>query len=109
MSSGNRWKQSCARSAIGSPGSGRGLNSLQRRTNFSRVSLRIESDADAASGGGGSWGVGDALDDAGRILGVAAGVTLIALAVLAPIALILLLLWAAQRAWVRRSRERVLD
>lgn len=85
------------------------LNSLQRRTNFSRVSLRIESDADAASGGGGSWGVGDALDDAGRILGIAAGVTLIALAVLAPIALILLLLWAGQRAWVRRSRERVLD
>ena len=35
--------------------------------------------------------------------------TLIGLAVLAPIALIALLGWAAQRAWVRRSRERVLD
>ena len=47
--------------------------------------------------------------DAARILGIAAGVTLIGLAVLAPIALIALLGWAAQRAWVRRSRERVLD
>jgi hypothetical protein len=81
------------------------LNSLQRRTHFSRVSLRIESDPDSA----GSWGAGDALDDAEGILGIAAGVTLIGLAVLAPIALIALLGWAAQRAWVRRSRERVLD
>lgn len=83
------------------------LNSLQRRTHFSRISLRIESDPD--SGGSGSWGIGDATADAARILGIAAGVTLIGLAVLAPIALIALLGWAAQRAWVRRSRERVLD
>ena len=83
------------------------LNSLQRRTHFSRVSLRIESDPDSA--GAGSWGIGDATADAARILGIAAGVTLIGLAVLAPIALITLLGWAAHRAWVRRSRERALD
>jgi Domain of unknown function (DUF4349) len=45
---------------------------LQRRANFSRVSLRIEA---ASASGGASWGIGDALDDAGHILAVAAAVT----------------------------------
>ena len=49
---------------------------MQRRTHFARVSVRVESDPDAGAGEGGSWGVGDAIGDAGRILGIAAGVTL---------------------------------
>ena len=85
------------------------LSAMERRTHFARVSVRVVSDPGAAaSAGGGSWGIGDALSDAGRILAIAAGVTVVALAVLAPIALILILALAGQRAWLRRSRERAL-
>jgi hypothetical protein len=86
------------------------LSSLQRRASFSRVSLRIESgEAATAEAGDGHWGVGDALDDAAHILAIAAGVTLIGLAILTPLALICLLVWLARRAWVRRARARALD
>jgi hypothetical protein len=85
------------------------LQSLERRANLSRVSLRIEGgETGAAPGAGGSWGIGDALHDAGRILDVAAAVTLVGLAVLGPIALIALLAWLAHRAWVRRGRRQAL-
>jgi hypothetical protein len=59
-------------------------------------------------GNGGSWGVGDALHDAGHILTIAAGVALIGLAILGPIALIALAFWLANRFRVRRLRERTL-
>jgi len=86
------------------------LTSLRRRANFSRVSLRIETGAPLAAGRNSSgWGVSDALDDAGRILTIAAGVTVIALAILGPLALIAFLLWLAHRTLARRSRERTLD
>jgi hypothetical protein len=82
---------------------------LQRRADFSRVLVRIETAAAEESSGGGTWGVGDALDDAGRILAVAAAVIVVALAILGPIALIALLAWLTHRAWVRRERRRVLS
>jgi hypothetical protein len=82
---------------------------LRRRANLSRVSVRIETGAPAkATEDGAAWGVGDALDDAGRLLAVAAGVAVIGLAALAPLALLLLLAWLAQRAWTKASRARVL-
>jgi Domain of unknown function (DUF4349) len=84
------------------------LTHLHKRADFSRVSLRIEMGADSGSSGGGAWGIDDALHDAGHVLTVAAAVTLVALAVLGPIALIALLAWLTQRAWVRRERRRVL-
>ena len=80
---------------------------LRRQTHLSSVFLRIETGGAAAEDGG-SWGVGDGLDEAGHIIAVAAGVTVIALAILAPLALIVLLVWLARRAWVTRSRERAL-
>ncbi len=83
------------------------LTHLHRRADFTRVSLQIETGgADESSGGG--WGIDDALHDAGHVLTVAAAVTLIALAVLGPIALIALLAWLTHRAWLRRERRRVL-
>jgi Domain of unknown function (DUF4349) len=82
---------------------------LQRRADFSRVSLRIETGAGSESSGGGAWGIDDAFHDAGHVLTVAAAVTLISLAVLVPIALIALLAWLTHRAWVRRERRRVLS
>lgn len=86
------------------------LNALERRANLSRVSLDVVTGDAASFGPGGSeWTLGDALRDAGRILAVAAGVTLIALAVLAPIALIALLAWLTRRTWIRHSRERALE
>jgi hypothetical protein len=83
---------------------------LDRRANLSRVSLRIVTDTASTSSdnGGGSWGVDDALGDAGHILAIAAGVTIVGLAVLGPIALIALLAWLANRARLRRARERAL-
>jgi hypothetical protein len=85
------------------------VSHLHKRADFSRVSLRIETGGKESSGGGGAWGVDDALHDAGHVLTVAAAVTLIALAVLGPIALIALLAWLTHRAWVRRERRRVLS
>jgi hypothetical protein len=86
------------------------LAALKRRANLSRVSVRIETGArGAADEGGTSWGPGDGLAAAGRILAVAAGVTVVGLAALAPLALICLLAWLAHRAWLRSSRERALS
>jgi Domain of unknown function (DUF4349) len=84
------------------------LSELERRANFSRVSLRIETGSSSSSEDGGGWGVGDGIDGAGRILAVAAGVTVIGLAILAPFALIALLAWLCRRAWLRRARREAL-
>lgn len=84
------------------------LQHLQRRADLSRVLVRIETGAADESSGGGAWGIDDALRDAGKVLAVAAAVTVVALAILGPIALIALLAWLAHRAWVRRERRRVL-
>jgi hypothetical protein len=83
------------------------LARLDRRTAYSRVSVRIASDPSADSGG--TWGFDDAIGDAGRILAVAAAVTLVGLAIAAPLALIALLAWLAHRLWLRARRERALD
>ncbi len=83
------------------------LANLDRRTTYSRVSVRIASDPSADSGG--TWGFDNAVHDAGRILAVAAAVTLVGLAILAPIALIAFLAWLAHRLWLRTRRERALD
>ena len=85
------------------------LSGMERRTHFARVSVRVDSDPGAGAAGGGNWGVDDAIGDAGRILEIAAGVALVALAVLVPLGLILALALAGQRALLRRSRERALD
>jgi hypothetical protein len=84
------------------------LQHLERRADYSRVLVRIETGGEESSGNG-AWGIGDALGDAGHILAVAAAVTVVALAILGPIALIALLAWLTHRAWVRRERRRVLS
>lgn len=57
----------------------------------------------------GSWGLGDALDDAWSVLRTIAGVLIVGLAILAPFALIAVLAALAWRHRRRRSRERVID
>jgi Domain of unknown function (DUF4349) len=81
------------------------LDRLHKRARYSHLTVRIATGASSGS----TWGIGDAFHDAGRILAVAAGVTLVGLAVLAPIALLLLLAWLARRAWLRRARNRALS
>jgi hypothetical protein len=83
------------------------LKALQRRADFSRVSLRIETGASTTTSGAGR-GIDDAIDDAGQILAIAAGVTIIGLAILGPLALIGTLAWLAHRFWLQRARNRAL-
>lgn len=85
------------------------LNRLHQRVDFSRVSLRIETGPSSEASSDGGWGIGDAWGDAGHILGIAAGVTVIGLAVIAPLALLFLLAWLAHRLWLRTRRKRALD
>jgi hypothetical protein len=58
---------------------------------------------------GGDFTLGTGLHDAGRVLTALAGGLAIAVALLAPLALVVWALLAAHRAWIRRRRERALD
>jgi len=57
----------------------------------------------------GGWTPGDALHDAGRVLEVAAGVALIALAVALPLGLVGVPAWVVVQRLTRRRREHALD
>jgi hypothetical protein len=89
-------------------GAHRDLAKAQRRVQLVPVSVAITADR-KASPAGGEWTIGDALDDAGRVLTVAAGVALVAGAALLPFALLAALVAGARREWVRRQRNRALD
>jgi len=82
------------------------LERLQRRVSFTPVSVAVETGEDTGSTGG--WDISDAIDDAGRLLAVSAGVAVVALAIAIPIGLMVLVALAINRAWLRRSRERAL-
>jgi hypothetical protein len=86
------------------------LRSLHRQVNYSRISVSIN--AAMAPGhpvSGGGFTLGKATHDAGRVLVVAAGVALIALAVLVPLGLVIGLLAWIGYAVRRRRREQALD
>lgn len=87
------------------------LRSLHRQVSFSGISLTVN--AAMAPGhpvaGGGSFTLGKAAHDAGRVLVIAAGVALITLAVLVPLGMVVAVaLWVAF-AIRRRRREQALD
>ncbi len=87
------------------------LNRLNRQVGFSQLSLEINARSVPApvSHGSGGFGIGKAAHDAGRVLTVAAGVALIALAALTPIALVAALFWWVGSSVRRRRREQALD
>jgi len=88
------------------------LESLRRRADLSTVSVTIRGDgavADDGAGTGGSWTPSDAARDAIRVLEVIAGVTLIALAIVAPLGLLALVGAIGVRETRRRRRESALD
>ncbi|HSC04770.1 MAG TPA: DUF4349 domain-containing protein [Solirubrobacteraceae bacterium] len=87
------------------------LNRLNRQVGFSQLALDVNArntPAPAPHHSGG-FGIGRAAHDAGRVLTVAAGVALIALAALTPVALVAALLWWVGSALRRRRREQALD
>jgi Domain of unknown function (DUF4349) len=87
------------------------LRSLHRQVNFSSIAVTINAAMVPVHKGssGGSFTIGKALHDAGRVLVVAAGVGLITLAVLVPVGLVIaVILWVAY-AIRRRRREHALD
>ena len=78
---------------------------MKSRANLSNVTLQITSQgADE-----GDWSLEDALDDAGRVLTVGAGIALITAAVVVPLALIVAIVYFLVSASQDRSRERALD
>ncbi|MEA2217938.1 MAG: hypothetical protein QOJ35_564 [Solirubrobacteraceae bacterium] len=89
------------------------LDALRRRADLSSVSVTVRgvigSSPEAGAGSGGGWSPADAARDAVRVLEVIAGVTLVALAVLTPLALLAGLVAIGVRTGRRRRREGALD
>jgi hypothetical protein len=86
------------------------LGTVQRRVHLVPVSVTIDADqALAGDDGAGGWGLDDAVDDAGKVLAVTAGVLLVTAAVLGPLAILAVLIWLGVRAVTRLRRERALD
>jgi len=86
------------------------LGAIQRRVHLVPVSVTIDADrALAGDGDGGGWSLGDAVDDAGKVLSVTAGVLLVSAAVLGPLAILVALIWLVTRTLARLRRERALD
>jgi hypothetical protein len=86
------------------------LAAARQRVRLVPVSVTIDADrALAGSDDGGGWGFGDAVDDAGKVLEVSAGVLLISAAVLGPLAILAAMIWLATRGLARLRRERALD
>jgi len=81
------------------------FDNIQRRAALSNVTLQITSEgADE-----GDWSFDEAIDDAGRVLEVGAGIALIAGAVLLPLALVGAIIYFVMSAARNRARERALN
>lgn len=89
----------------------RQVNELSHEVSYATVDLSIDGErrSGAAAAPGDRWTPGDALGDAVRVLEVIAGVALIALAILLPIAAIAVLAAFGARILTRRRRERALE
>ncbi len=88
------------------------VNGLNHQVNYSQLSVIINAQAvppPVAHHGGGGFTLRKAAHDAGRVLTVVAGVALIALAALTPVALVIALAWWVGAALRRRRREQALD
>ncbi len=89
----------------------RSQRALDRRVDYSRVSVAVHGDAGGAAlpADDGAFTLGAAAHDALRVLEVAAGVIVIAIAALVPVALLAGLGWPLARGARRRRREHALD
>jgi hypothetical protein len=90
----------------------RDVANLNRQVSYATIDLSIEGDRRSGAAPvapGDHWTPGDALHDAGRVLEVIAGVLVIALAILLPLAAIAVVIALAARIFTRRARERALE
>ncbi len=85
------------------------LRSMNRQINTSQITLTLSAAPLPIAHGTSSFTIGKAAHDAGRVLTVAAGVALIALAAVVPVALVGALAWWIAGAVRRRRREQALD
>ena len=84
------------------------LNDVERQGRFATVNVDVTSSG-PGSDQDGDWSLGDALDDAGRVLEVIGGIALVSLAVLVPLAAFGALAWLIATRIRHRRRERALD
>jgi hypothetical protein len=84
------------------------LNGVERQGRFATVNVDVTSSG-SGSGEDGGWSLGEALDDAGRVLEVIGGIALVGLAVLVPVAAVGALAWLIATRIRRRRREGALD
>jgi Domain of unknown function (DUF4349) len=84
------------------------LGNAQQRVQLVPVSVTVAADS-SVTGDEGEWGIGDAFDDAGKVLEVAGGVLVIGAAALLPIAILAFLAWLVADRARQRARERTLD
>jgi hypothetical protein len=89
------------------------VHALEHGIAYSKVSLYVRADTTPSTPGhrghGGGFTLGRAVHDALAVLTVIGGITLIALAVLLPLAFIVALGWNVRTAIRRRQREQALD
>ena len=86
------------------------LARVNNRAGYANVAVSLVADPEAAAAGDdGQWTPGDAAKDAVRVLEVIAGIALVALAIVLPLALLVLAGLVAARWSARRGRERALD
>jgi hypothetical protein len=89
----------------------RDVAQLARETSYATVDVRVRGDraSGAAAAPADRWTPGDALHDAGRVLEVIAGIALIALAIVVPLAVLAAAAALVGRILTRRRRERALE
>src|SRR5262249_17436771 len=87
------------------------LNRLNHQVDYSQLTVTLNAKAVVAPvpHKGGGFTLGSAAHDAGHVLTVAAGVALIAIAALTPVALVVALAWWIASTLKRRRREQALD
>ncbi|HEY8001755.1 MAG TPA: DUF4349 domain-containing protein [Solirubrobacterales bacterium] len=83
------------------------LNGVKRQGRFATVDVDVTSNGPASDGG--SWSIGDALDDAGTVLETIGGIALVSLAILLPLSLLAALAAFAVSRGRKRSRDNALD
>jgi hypothetical protein len=79
------------------------LRGVKQRVTYAPVTVQIR------AGDDGGWSIGDAADDAVGVLEAIGGAALITLAVLVPLAALLILAWLGVREFSRRRRDAALD
>jgi hypothetical protein len=85
---------------------------VENRATYANVSVQLvatRDDGSLALADDGRWTPGDALEDSLRVLEVAAGIAVIALAIALPLALLAAIVAVGARMAGRRRRERALD